>query len=103
VGSASTTFVGKTPLGGVGGCYFQVMTVLGFLAMGMTMLKISARSDSGKCFISTVEPSVGNPLNAIPHSTPAVFQLGIEIGPVRGTDYVGSPNLGSTIPKLSLT
>ena len=48
-GVVSTTFLGQTPLGGAGGCLLQVMTVLGFSTTGKTMVKVSARSDYGKC------------------------------------------------------
>ena len=59
MGSVSTTFVGETPLGGVGGCPFHIMTVLGLSTTRKTMLKISARSDNGKCFKLSAVPKPG--------------------------------------------
>jgi len=81
-------FVGETPLGGAGGCPFHIMTVLGFLAMGKTMLKISARSDDGKCFFFAVEDNqLGKPVEHHPKKfqSPKKFSSGGKHGQITGS------------------
>jgi len=63
-------FVGETPLGGAGGCLFELETVLGYSTMEKTMLKVSARSGNWKFFFFAVENNqLGKPVE---HHLPVV-------------------------------